>query len=207
MPNLVDTWDSFKAMTCLNYLLSFWRSFWSFYWVQDPFSLCIPVSEESIYLMQCAMQCMIVHEWNGWVFIFHLNSFYSLFLDLLLVLPVCFALRAYYASVLSSNKHFVLMTPYCIITFLCPGFEMLWFIDNAEQFFKKIQHGEIEVNLVCLLQLNRGVTNVQILNTEKVVIWQEDVKGEDAFQREDKNMINQTSRPVKNTWAKKSKES
>ena len=27
-------------------------------------------------------------------------------------------------------------------------------------------------------------------NTEKVVTWQKDIKGEDAFQREDRSMIN-----------------
>ena len=65
----------------------------------------------------------------------------------------------------------------------------------------------MEVSLVRFLQLNQEVKNVQTSNTEKVVMWQEDVKGEDAFQREDKSMINQTRKPVKNTWAKKSKES
>ena len=44
-------------------------------------------------------------------------------------------------------------------------------------------------------------------NTERVMMWQENVEGEDAFQRKDGSMINQTNGPVKNTWAKKSKES
>ena len=44
-------------------------------------------------------------------------------------------------------------------------------------------------------------------NTQRVMMWQEDVEGEDAFQRKDGSMINQTSRPVKNTWTKKSKKS
>ena len=66
-----------------------------------------------IYLMQCAMQCMIVHEWNGWAFkfIFHLNSFYSLFFlgftacfahvfltDLLSCLAMLFLLERHYLS-------------------------------------------------------------------------------------------------------------
>ena len=35
--------------------------------------------QENIYLMQGAMQCMVVHEWivQAFNFIFHLNSFYS----------------------------------------------------------------------------------------------------------------------------------
>ena len=49
--------------------------------------------------------------------------------------------------------------------------------------------------------------NVQTSNTKKVVIWQENVKGEDAFQREDRNIINQKSRLVKSSWAKKNNKS
>ena len=43
--------------------------------------------------------------------------------------------------------------------------------------------------------------NVQTSNTKKVVIWQEDVKGENPFQRKDRSILNQKSRLVKSSWA------
>ena len=61
--------------------------------MQDPlfFILHSYFRQENIYLMQDSMQCMIVPEYNvrAFKFVFHLNLFYFLFSDLLLVLPVC----------------------------------------------------------------------------------------------------------------------
>ena len=46
--NLVGIWDSLKALIC--YLFSSRRSFWSFYRVQDPFSLCISILNKKTYI-------------------------------------------------------------------------------------------------------------------------------------------------------------
>ena len=73
--------DIFWENSNLSKLSSFVRkSFWNFYRVQDPLSSCIPILDMNTYLMQCVVQCMIVHEWNVRVFIFHLNLFHSFFI-------------------------------------------------------------------------------------------------------------------------------
>ena len=59
------------------YLLSSRRSFWSFYQVQDPSSLCIPISDKKTYIW-CSMSCnvwlcmneMLVHWFQFYVFLF-----------------------------------------------------------------------------------------------------------------------------------------
>ena len=42
-------------------------------------------------------------------------------------------------------------------------------------------------------------------NIERVMMRQEDVKRKDVFQRENRSVISQTSKPVRDTWAKKRK--
>ena len=64
---MVGIRDSLKSPICLNYLLSPRKSFWSFYRVQDPFSLCIPISNKTTYIwcnvwMLCDV--WLLHEWN-----------------------------------------------------------------------------------------------------------------------------------------------
>ena len=70
--NLVRIWNSLKTSICLNYLLSSRRSFWSFYRVQDSFSLCIPVSDKKTY-MWCNVSCNVWLCMNK-MFVYH--SFY-----------------------------------------------------------------------------------------------------------------------------------
>ena len=63
--SLVRIQNSLKGLICLNYFLSPRRFFWSFYWVQDPFSPCIPISDKKTYIWYNVwMLCMVVHEWN-----------------------------------------------------------------------------------------------------------------------------------------------
>ena len=79
---------------------------------------------------------MYDHEWHVWVLklVFHLNLCYSSVSGCFAFLRPCFlyglAFLAYYIYVLSSDKHFILMSPYHIITFPCSRFECLWFIDS-----------------------------------------------------------------------------
>ena len=85
--------------------------------------------------MQCAMQCMIVHEWNVWAF-----KFIFIWACFVILFRVCclsclcalygLAFLTCYASVLSSKKHFVLRTFYRITTFPMLGVWMLWFFDS-----------------------------------------------------------------------------
>ena len=134
--NSVGIWASLKTLICLKLpsfspkvflkLLSGARPF---------FTLHSYFRQENIYLMQGAMQCMILHEWNGWVFkfVFHLNSFYSPFLDLLFVLPVC-SVRTCFLSLLCFcpllRQIFCLDDSLSHHNFPMLGVWMLWFIDS-----------------------------------------------------------------------------
>ena len=61
----------------------FRRSLWSFYRVQDHFSLCIPVSDKKIYIW-CNVSCNVWLCMNvmfeSFRFVFHPNLFYSFFI-------------------------------------------------------------------------------------------------------------------------------
>ena len=117
-------------MICLNYLLSFRRSFWNFCRMWDLFSLDILVSDKHTFDAMC--HAMYDCEWmNVWVlrFIFCLNSF-RIYCSFLLL---CF-LRACFSSLLCFCP--LLRNIFCpddslqYHNFSVFGVWILWFIDS-----------------------------------------------------------------------------
>ena len=120
----------------MNYLFPSQRFFWSFYRVQNPFSLCIPISDKKTYIW-CNVSC------NVWLCMNETSKYLDLFFIRTCFIPL-FRIYCSFSPMLLRACFFDLLCfcplfkktflSWCLLivsqTSLCSKFVILWFLHH-----------------------------------------------------------------------------